>query len=101
MRLSQRQNLSPVVYCKILEVLAACAPVLAQKAITFKFLVQMMEFLYLCCPAKGQCPGEGWPLRKLVASLRFIASVNLCRQSITLILGPGGQARWTDPGMQS
>mmetsp|Transcript_53470 Transcript_53470/g.173976 ORF Transcript_53470/g.173976 Transcript_53470/m.173976 type:complete len:2126 (+) Transcript_53470:124-6501(+) len=91
MRLSQKKGIATPVYCKVMGLLACCAPQLSGKPVLLRFLAQLAEGLRTALrgpSAAGAAAGEEARLRRLVATLNFVASLRLCARSAAVLVGP-------------
>ncbi|CAD7963498.1 unnamed protein product [Amoebophrya sp. A120] len=75
--------ISPVVFCRLLEVLSLSAPGLTtNKASLLKFVSFLIEFVKHC--EKGRVLSE-WTLRRCLAVLHFIASLHICKATAAIL----------------
>jgi len=95
MRLTRRPKLSPIIYCRALDVLSLCAHLLTSKPVLLKYLTHIAEVIRSSCRAQS-CADE-WRCRRQVATLRFIASLRLCPRCVELLVGPVSSAHLADP----
>ncbi|CAD7944703.1 unnamed protein product [Amoebophrya sp. A25] len=80
---SKCSPISPVVYCRLMEVLSLSAPGLTtNKATLVKFVSFLVEFIKHC--EKSKTLAE-WTLRKCTSSLHFIASLHLCKATAAIL----------------
>eukprot|EP00747_Dinoflagellata_sp_TGD_P028858 gnl/TRDRNA2_/TRDRNA2_133529_c0_seq1.p1 gnl/TRDRNA2_/TRDRNA2_133529_c0~~gnl/TRDRNA2_/TRDRNA2_133529_c0_seq1.p1 ORF type:complete len:1652 (-),score=254.08 gnl/TRDRNA2_/TRDRNA2_133529_c0_seq1:51-4568(-) len=95
MRLSLRRKLPGAAYCRVMEALTFCAPVLSGKPLLLRYLQQVLEGIRsLSRPVNGalvsaqqvQKPTEEWRYRRLLAALRFVAALRLCPRCVALLV---------------